>query len=606
MKIKKILLAVVATIFCGNLAYAELGEYDRIEQLDETEKMAWFWSKKDQDKELAKKEKVAKKKNSKDKKNAIKKSKKDKEKTKKLQIKEAKKAKKELKAAKNNQKHVAKESKPKKRLLSNEEIDVYVDQWRIDLADFQKEECETRSGLIENWRNNRKAAVEQNYADGKYADLYKLPTWPFEALFAHHKSLLNLKSQFIYQTSAYNSNGSKGDLSKLVFSDDPIRLRDFLLAFKLQQNGVVNQAGGNDLLEKLGATEDRSVGDDGSWEADYDQVNFLAESQEFRKTINYSRYIVGKEILIGFDIPVAYKKHYLKTSFHQYSLDGDTDSATFIFNREGVFKTAFEKVLDLKDVRYSRKNSITGIGDLNLFANCNIRSRFFEKANWGFKLQLPTSKDADVTKLWAPTIGEEFVKFSGHLAMLWGPREWFNPHFLIQATYASSANVNRRIPKKVKDTDAVVGAVDTTWDGKMVLGDKIVPIPAPDTRTFSEWDTTVKGMADESRKISLQPAPEVLVRIGNIFEKCLFRRGSLDIFYDFRAKGEDSASGSPEDDYNLRIIEQNTNQIENRIGLNFTYQFDYHTRLQCGGLYTLAGRNVPQTMELNWNLGIEF
>ncbi len=612
MKIKNILLTLVATIFCANLALAKTAEYDRIETLDETEKMAWFWGKKDQEKELAKKEKVAKKKTVKEKKKAQEKAVKTKKKEKKLQIKESKKAqekaRKQVKVAK---KTVKKEKVKTKKIQKGETcplkykdedaVDRYVNQWREDLAQYQNEERQTRCSLIKNWKNIRKQEVSQDYADGMYSDLYKLPTWPFEALFAEHKSLLNIKYDFDYQTSSYGPNGSKGDLSKLHFGYDPVRLRDILLAFKLGVNDVVNDA---DLQSALMYLKPNDVITN-RWMQDKDNIYFLAESQEHRTSINYSRYIVGDNILIGFDLPIAYKKHILKVSFDEYNLN-DTN-INYIFQREQWFKTAFEEVLELKDLKYVRKNSITGIGDLNLFANVNIRSRFFDKANWGFKLQLPISKRADKTKLWAPVLGEECVKFSGHVAMLWGPKEWFNPHFLIQGTYAASAHVSRRIPRKVKNTDVNMEGTPpapTNWKNEMVLGDKIRPF-AP-AGTFTEWDTTTKGMADEARNISLQQGPELFVRLGNIFEKALFRRGFLDIYYDLRIKGDDSASDLPEDDYNLEIVENHTNEIENNIGLNFSYQFDYHTRLQLGGRYTLFGRNVPQHMQLSCNLGIEF
>ena len=608
MKIRNILLIFLATIFFSNLVFAKNEEYGRIENLDDTEKMAWFWNKKDQEKEQAKKEKAAKKKTLKDQKKAEKKAYEAKKKEQKLQMKEAKKAQEKAeKQVKTAQKKLKKEKSKTKKIQKGETcplkykdedtIDLYVNQWRANLAQYQNEERQTRCSLIKNWKNIRKQEVSQDYADGMYSDLYKLPTWPFEALFAEHKSLLNVKYDFDYQTSSYGPNGTKGDLSKLYFGYDPVRLRDILLAFKLGVNDIVNDA---DLKTTLNYRDGEPDYTDFDWEEDYDHIDFLAESQEHKISINYSRYIVGDNILIGFDLPIAYKKHLLKVSFDEYSLNLDGAQVNAISGKEQYFAKAFDEVLELKNLKYGRKNSITGIGDLNLFANVNIRSRFFDKANWGFKLQLPTSKRADKTKLWAPVLGEECVKFSGHVAMLWGPKEWFNPHFLLQGTYAASAHVSRRIPIKIKHADS---GLENDFSGDMLLGSKVAE---NGHSTFTEWDTTTKGIADEARNISLQKGPELFVRLGNIFEKALFRRGFLDVYYELRIKGDDSASDKPEDDYNLEIVENHTNEIENNIGLNFSYQFDYHTRLQFGGRYTFLGRNVPQHMQLSCNLGVEF
>jgi len=477
---------------------------------------------------------------------------------------------------------------------SHEQIDWAVKSWERELARFKEDDEAMRSSLVSNWRNFRKKEVAQEYTDGMYADLYKVPSWPIEATFFDHKSQLNVATKFQYQTSAYSSVGSGHDLSKLYFGEDPIRLRDILLAFKLKQNSVVAD---NSLLDWLNVKEDpKDI--DKEWNQDFDYIGFLAESEEFMKSINYSRYIWGRDVLIGLQIPLGYKKHELK--FSSYGYDFSNVRALSLWQRESTFKTVVEKVLELKNLHYNRKNSITGIGDISLFANVEINSRYFEKANWGLRLQLPTSKDADPSKLWAPSLGEEFTKVAGHVAMLWSPRPWINPHLFMQATYAANANVNRRVPKKITHKDS--GAT-SDLTGVMLLGEKV---KENGSSTFTEWDTTVPGMADASRKVDVQPGPEIFVRLGNMFEKMLFRRAFLDVYYDFRAKFEDSASGLPEDNYNLRILEQNTHQIEHNLGFNFSYQFDYHTRLQGGGRYTFYGINVPQTFELSCNLGIEF
>ena len=92
-----------------------------------------------------------------------------------------------------------------------------------------------------------------------------------------------------------------------------------------------------------------------------------------------------------------------------------------------------------------------------------------------------------------------------------------------------------------------------------------------------------------------------------MFEKFLLKNAFLDLFYDIRVKGKDYLGFWLEaNQYYGSILTDNSNEVEHRIGLDFSYQFDENFRLIAGGIYSFAGRNVLKTAELNFALNIEF
>lgn len=140
--------------------------------------------------------------------------------------------------------------------------------------------------------------------------------------------------------------------------------------------------------------------------------------------------------------------------------------------------------------------------------------------------------------------------------------------------------------------------------GEVELVGPVAVIPARDA--VSVFDTTVKGFADRVQNIKLKKGVQVNVRVGNTIERFITPRGFMDLFYDFRAKGRDRASGLDRTNYNLDIIEKDSVELEHRMGLEYSYQHDQFTRTHLGVGYTFAGMNVPKTFEVSGSLNHSF
>ncbi|MBU4387610.1 hypothetical protein KJ644_04010 [Candidatus Dependentiae bacterium] len=453
-----------------------------------------------------------------------------------------------------------------------------------------------RQKAMKKWKIINKNEVASDYVDGRYADLFVRPNWPFYMLYSENTNLLNIDSEYNYATNCYNSKGSTQDLSALAFGEQSFTFSDILLALKLRKRFV----GANNVLT--------SVSDAVYPWKDlvtnlYDKkLIFHAESNEFKVNFNYSRYIAQKDILIGIQIPVGYKARKLKfdSDITTQSSANITDAYTRTFLHED-----FDYILKAKGINYSEKNSITGIGDISAFINFNLHPKAVEKFNFGARIIFPTSKDPSVNKLMAPELGVGFTQISLFGATLFNKqKQWFNPHAFIQATYLLAGHKDKRVPKVITYDGASPADGTVVGASTMAHGDRV----KYHAIAFSEPDVAIPAFADNVKTIKIRPGAKFDLRIGNVFEKFLSRRGFLDLFYDFSAKLKDDIlnTGLDEDEWQTYRLNENTMKLEHTLGLNFEYQFDIHSRLNLGCKYVFAGINAPQIFNANLGFNVEF
>ena len=91
-----------------------------------------------------------------------------------------------------------------------------------------------------------------------------------------------------------------------------------------------------------------------------------------------------------------------------------------------------------------------------------------------------------------------------------------------------------------------------------------------------------------------------------MFEKFISRRGFFDIYYDLRAKLEDDFRGLDSAVYDIGKMEENTDSIENRIGMEYTQQYGSDTYLKARLNYSFAGINAPKVFDIGCSLGHSF
>jgi hypothetical protein len=347
------------------------------------------------------------------------------------------------------------------------------------------------------------------------------------------------------------------------------------------------------------------------------KLSFLGESNEFDVSLDFARYVWGKNALFGVQIPFGYRAHKLKLSsdidafgpahLQLLTLDGDLNLPLGTMPVEMLNYVISPKCLD-----YLPKSSITGIGDISTFLNFQFKTRYVDRFIVGVDVLWPTAKEADLHKLWAPSLGNDFTKVSLFASVLFNhQKRCFNLHMFLKGTYQVPGHKDRRVPRIINHTEdvgSVVGASTMAHGELVAYRDEAEQLATGITRFFVEPDTTVPAFADHIKSVDIRPGCEVELRLGNIWEKFIFRRAFLDVFYNFRAKWRDHIGNSdlPRDQWNPDVLKYQTNQLEHKIALDFTYQIDAKSRLQAGFNYVFAGTNVPVTLEGTFAVNVEF
>ncbi|MFA6263879.1 MAG: hypothetical protein WCW33_05705 [Candidatus Babeliales bacterium] len=509
-----------------------------------------------------------------------------------------------------------------------------------------------RAQKIVQWKKMRKDMSREDHAAGAYADLYKSPTWPTSALFFEKRTLLNINLDYKYACDCYGPNyaGSKSNITKLAFGTEPIRVQDVLLASKLVQQRP-RKLVLNDPLEGPYYAHNEYL-----YYLANEIINLKGRSEEYGMSFDFSRYIISKNVAIGFEIPVLYKRNRLRmhSKLSNFAIKpiyppdttGDitngafgpiskevvaTDATTQDLAAANVFLRRYGAdpvrfVRDMLDAKgmYELGGSTEGIGDVAIFINGQMNSANYDKLVVGLRALFPTGKKAAMHKLWAPDLGNGgFSEIAGFGSVLFSYAKYLNPHIWANVSFSLPAHVNRRVPRRINLPEI---AVDNTVYGhhvsevngelatEIAFGDRMsraqsdgTEITSPSTAAaIDDYDSSVRNFGDKATSVRITKGTEFKFRVGNMFERFMLPRAFLDMFYDFRGKLKDTATGLTADQYDVDSLVKETVQLEHRIGLDWSYQADLGSRVHLGLLYTFAGRNVPKTFELSGTYNYAF
>jgi len=349
-----------------------------------------------------------------------------------------------------------------------------------------------------------------------------------------------------------------------------------------------------------------------------DNVVLLGRAESYGVNISLARSVLGEAVLVGVDVPALYKKNTLRSD---YDFSDPINllrrsKAVAVGQVEGGSTDQFLERYGnnpdryLKDVLAAKGiselgGSAAGLGDVALFVSSQFHSAYFDKLVAGLRIQMPTGKKQSMNKLWAPDLGNGgFTEISAFGNMLVSYKKFVNPHASVSAGFSLPGNVDRRVPKLITVTNsgAVPAMVNTLLaaDQKLAFADRISLAGTGGVagkNTFSAFDSLIPNFGDTVSSVRITRGAELKMRLGNMVEQFISRRAFLDLFYDFRAKMKDSASGLPGDQYDMESVRRHTNQLEHRLGFDYSYQFDLEARLRLGMRYTVAGRNVPKLFE---------
>jgi len=489
-----------------------------------------------------------------------------------------------------------KEQKHKERMHS-----LVVNEQKIEHDQIKRlaKERTTRMRATQEWQKLHDVNVREDYQNGRYADLYKSPAWPTQCTFSDDKAVIDLSLTYNHATDAYNNDGKRTDVSRLEFGYDPIRLEDISLAYKLAKEGKVDLLAASTVLDVITGLDRKNL---------LMAVNGKVDS--YNTSLTLARYIWNNNVLVGVDAPLLYKKHDLKVRIQDndsYQVGG-TDHGEILVYGTAVVNALLESK-GFKEIGGSE----TGIGDVSVFVNIHTGARTFERVMAGFKATFDTGKNADPNKLWGPALGSGHTQFSAYTSMLVDYNRAFNPHCFIEATYGMPSHKNLRVPVRVKkeaDKVMVVGEKTFATTDSTVLTENIISLGGivkdKNGQTFNEFDTKIKGFADQVHSVKIVPGMNVKVRVGNMVEKFIFRRGFLDVYYDLNVKFKDAGRGLNVQDYDLSHFGDRTNSFAHKVGAEFSYQFDASSRFKAGAGYTFEGHNAPKNFELSTLLGYSF
>lgn len=424
---------------------------------------------------------------------------------------------------------------------------------------------------------------------------YKVPAWPFCAKPFEEKDKIELHGRYRHAGNSFSSRGHTQDITRLVFGECPIYVRDILLASKLVENGdVQDYSSGSAVGGYLGDVAGHLLCFDGSVD-------------EFQISIGYVRHFRKNDISVGVEIPFVQRKHNLKltTSVNSALRSNEAFQEKYGSN----FNEFVKDLLCAKDIALTEGDTEIGIGDVSAFINFEVRSKHFERMIFGAKVLFPTAKERDVHKLWGPELGNGgFTELTAFGSVLFSHNNFFNPHIFMQATYGLPAEVTRRIPSCKKYTETSLTQIHELGS-LLAMGELVRTRPTTD---FSGLDTIFRKFSTETGRIRIRKGAEFNIRVGNVFEKFVANGGFADMYYDLRLKGCDYLNTRTLVDSCLGclfapdILTQNTYQIEHRVGGDVSYQFDEHVRLMLGMRYSFAGRNIPKRLEANVVFSVEF
>lgn len=476
------------------------------------------------------------------------------------------------------------------------------------LSDIRHQRA-TRQVLLNQWKLEHAQQQQHDRAAGRYADLYKIPAWPAAAQFFEGRGLFNTTVSYNYATDAYDSSGSNRDVTILEFGEQPIRVKDIVLASKLVSDGKLTHKEFTDNLANSIASKYLQYLAD-------KEIKFLGKAEEYSVRFDLARYAFRNDLAIGVQVPLLYRKHRLQAHLDlpedafglvdALTEGGAAEAAGRI--SPNAFMRRYGQSTDqfLKDIWKEKGidtlgGSAMGLGDVTVFLHGKISSSYFDKMVIGAKVQIPFAKKTTPRKLWGPALGNDgHTEFAIFSSVLFSYRQFLNPHIFLQGLFGAPSHIDKRVPRRIS---ATVANTENTEANLFTFSDRV---EGNGDVSINEFDTAIKNLGDNVATLKITTGFEMQLRIGNVIERFMSQRGFLDMFYYFRFKATDEVRGVNLEEWNPTIFTAETQQIEHTAGIDYSYQFDHNTRLVAGLLYTFAGINVPKTFNAHVSLGFTF
>lgn len=471
-----------------------------------------------------------------------------------------------------------------------QELDAIIDQEIAYVLD-QSPSCQDDLAMV----------IDQAISMHEDDDYPLQPHWPFVGLDYYKKDIVEARGATSWATKAHNSSGRRRDISELLFKDKPLLLQDILLPSKLLRC---------DLLQALSAVREEQGRDVRLSEFHYLHflgckcIDFKTSTHRNELSLNYARHFLDNDLSFGVEIPLVHRKNNIelcsKLSQDEREFLRSIKAPQF-YDRFPDFACFFNEILKGRNIEFNQSDSEFSIGDVATSLTLTINTRHAERFITGFRVRFPTARCRNINKLWDPELGNGgFFELALYAGLLFSFRHWLNPHVFVHAGWHSSADVPRRVPvfrryDGLKPTKEVSELLH--------FGDEVHFTELP----FCVPDTCVRRFSPECLTIRIHRGPVLNVRIGNIFDKFLFRKGQLDVYYDLFLKGRDYIGDRRQDkEFDASPLTRNSYQVDHRLGAHYYYYWDRKTRVGLGAQYSVEGRNILQNVQIDASISHEF
>jgi hypothetical protein len=461
--------------------------------------------------------------------------------------------------------------------------------------------------LARQWRDYQHKRDLRHRDLGRFADLFLQPAWPVHAQYVNKDQVVSVDVKYSTATTGFNNSGIQGDVARTSFADGDIKLQDVLLASKLVASQPQVAAHTHDyVIDNTGAVAPTAaLGGAGAFPGD-SYLGYLADKplvfngqrERIEAGFNFARYFFSHRIGVGVFVPVVQDKRSLNVTLDyayedvskKYGEDNRQQAYTVRYGSESQF---IADAFNAKGLS-GQGGTTVGLGDLQLYAQVNMASPYLERALFNIRAVIPTASQAATNKLWAPELGNGgFYQAGLSFAAAGRYSRYFNPHYSMEGVYSLPATTNQRVPKKIA---IAPGTTSLRLGEATPLGYRLdTVLPAA---SYNGYDVQYRGFGDTVSSVKIARGLQFDMRVGNVFENVFVRRGFLDVFYNFKIKARDRVYNVAESDYMISAYQNNSDQLEHRIGGEWRWQVNHHTTLRVGVEQVVRGKNVAQDTQI--------
>jgi len=430
-----------------------------------------------------------------------------------------------------------------------------------------------------------------------------------------------------HSSVAYDAFGDCGQeipLGCLLFGN--FKIKDIFLLSKLSDCGKLFRFESDTLYEFFKQIGREVCGysreeQDLAYLAQYD-VKICAERREKRVDVGgiYNFCIPGYRGItgaIGFNLPIRSVRHMMNVdilgvNFLNYDFTvKQIEDVIAQYDKSFIdLKDFFNRIiLEPKGICLLELQNKFGVGDVSIFTLFDLANVFehLDGFQLGAEMFFPISRTSNAYRIWDPMLGTGAYQFgfSGNILVKVTP--YFNPCISLEAKFSLPFKSCRRVPKL--KSQCLEKRVQAKFVDDLIVPDGLINPDYKDywVEPFCEFDTCIKGFADEVFNTETNLGNVVEFNLGNYFYNVFETDFMINVFYEFSYKGKDKVrvvgtSGT----YNTDLLESKTESTSHDISWAVSYIGKEGIEINFGSEHTIAGSNTPKDHEITASIVFAF